>query len=186
MDWFFETDTPGDWTNEQVNIRGVDKDFRVYGADSVETQEMMDSPGIAWANLVYKYKYGCHGDAENIDFSTIPAYLTTTNDPTSTAFQVGAFSTDIHEMPDGTLQYTMFNKTGWHSLFGGLNGNIGDHNRQGAFPMHGMHDFGGNIRQMFKGTGPNPCKHPIAGRASEAVKHRWLGTHHPLGHDWVW
>ena len=160
IDWLFETDTPGDWTN----IRAYGKDFRFYGPDSVETQEMMDSPGILWANLVYIFKYGCHGNAENIDFSTIPAYLTTTNDPTSTAFQVGAFSTDIQEMPDGTLQYTMYNKAGWHSLLGGLNGNIGDHDRQAAFPMHEQHDFGGNIRQMFRGTGPNPCKHLIPGR----------------------
>ena len=116
---------------------------------------------MLWVKLVYKYRYGCKGDVQNIRFETIPAYLTTTNDPSSTAFQVGAFSTDVRDLGNGTVQYTMYNKAGWHSLMGGLNPPSWDHDRQDAFPMHEMNRFGGDVRQMFQGTGPNPCQNSL-------------------------
>jgi hypothetical protein len=52
-------------------------------------------------------------------------------------------------MGDGTLQYTMYDKAGWHSLLGGLNGNLVTTNRQRALPMYKSWQFGRNVRQMF-------------------------------------
>ena len=156
--WFWETNGFPDATPTTLNIRGQNKNFLYYGPNTPETQDMMSSPGIAWAQQKYM-EAGCPATMENIPFGTIPAYLTTTADPSSAAFQVGAFTTDVQQMPDGGVQYTMYNKAGWHSLLGGLNMGIGDHNVQAALPMHDMDQFGGNVRQVFVGDGPNPCGH---------------------------
>jgi RHS repeat-associated protein len=151
--WFWETDNFGDATHLQFH----GKDFLYYGPNTPESQDMMKSAGGIYMQLLYKYKYKCKGSPENNNFPTLAAFLLTAEDPGNTAFQVGAFSFDITDMGDGTVQYTMYNKAGWHSLLGGLNGNLGDHDRQPAFPMHKSSQFGGNVRQMFQWRGSKPC-----------------------------
>jgi hypothetical protein len=118
---------------------------------------MMNSAGGAYMQWLYKHKFNCQGSPQNQNFGTLPAYLTDTWDPSNTAFQVGAFSFDINDLGSGNVQYTMYNKAGWHSLLGGLNGSLGDHDRDSAFPMHHMGKFGGNVRQMFQWQGKKPC-----------------------------
>jgi hypothetical protein len=149
--WFWETDNFGDATHIQFH----GKDFLYYGPNTAESQDMMMSAGGVYMQLLYKYKYKCKGSPENNNFPTLAGYAFTTGDPSNTAFQVGAFSFDITDMGDGTVQYTMYNKAGWHSLLGGLNGSIGDHDRQPALPMHNMTQHGGNVRQKFQWGGQN-------------------------------
>jgi RHS repeat-associated protein len=151
--WFWETDNFGDATH--VNFHG--KDFLYYGPNTAESQDLMRSAGGVYMQLLYKYKYNCQGSPQNSDFPTWAGYAFTAGDPSNTAFQVGAFSFDINDMGDGTVTYTMYNKAGWHSLLGGLNGSLGDHDRQPALPMHKMRQVGGNVRQMFQSRGPKPC-----------------------------
>lgn len=151
--WFWETNGFPDAQRTQFH----GKSFLFYGANTPETQDMMASPGISWINNTYAQQYGCSGSVQNLTFPTFPAYLLTAWNPGSTAFQVGAFSADLQDNGNGTLTYTMYNKAGWHSLFGGLNFGIGDHELQPAFPMHMMSQFGGNVRQMFQATIANPC-----------------------------
>ena len=86
-----------------------------------------------------------------------PVIYSVENWPGQPPFQVGAFSTDIKDLGNGTVQYTMYNKADWTSLLGGINFGRGDHERAPVFPMAPMHRYGGNVRQMFQGIGPNPC-----------------------------
>jgi len=151
--WFWETDDFGDATHIQFH----GKDFLYYGPNTAESKDMMQSAGGIYMQLLYKLKYKCSGSPQNSNFPTWAGYLFTAGDPNNTAFQVGAFSFDINDMGDGTVQYTMYNKAGWHSLLGGLNGSLGDHDRQPALPMHKMSRYGGNVRQMFQWRGPKPC-----------------------------
>jgi hypothetical protein len=94
------------------------------------------------------------GDCIAVRFDAL-SYVYAT--PGNTAFQVGAFSFDIEELSDGTVQYTMYNKAGWHSLLGGLNGDLGDHNRDAPFPMEEHYKVGGNVWQIFQWRGKKPC-----------------------------
>src|SRR5260221_7112865 len=100
------------------------------------------SPGMAWTQAVY-WAHGCR-DRENIGFSTLAGYLTTTpvlgdwSTLGSAAFQVGNFSTDITSNPDGTVTYTMYNKAGWTSLLGGTNFGHGDHENDPFTDLPGM------------------------------------------------
>lgn len=151
--WFWETDNFGDATHIQFNGR----DFLYYGPNTPETQDMMNSAGGIYMQLLYVFHYKCKGSPQNNNFPTWAGYALTTQDPSNTAFQVGAFSFDITDMGDGTVQYTMYNKAGWYSLTGGLNRGRGDHDRQPAFPMHEATQFGGNIRQIFQSRRPKPC-----------------------------
>jgi RHS repeat-associated protein len=151
--WFWESNNFGDATSVQFH----GKDFLYYGPNTAETQDMMNSAGGLYMQLLHKYKFKCSGSHDNNDFPTIPAYLTTIEDPSNAAFQVGAFSFDITEMEDGTVQYTMYNKAGWYSLLGGLNFGLGDHDRESSLPVQEMNGFGGNVRQMFQWKGKKPC-----------------------------
>jgi RHS repeat-associated protein len=149
--WFWETGSFPDATT--IRFRG--HDWAYYGPDTPETQDMMNSPGIAWVNLVY-LSHGCQSNGKDINFGTIPAYLTTVQDPSSAAFQVGAFSTGITENADGTITYTMYNKADWHSLSGGISPDSWEHETD-AMPMHEINGVGGSVRQMFQWTGAKPA-----------------------------
>ncbi len=151
--WLWETDDFGD--AEHVQLKG--KDYLYYGPNTAETQDMMNSAGGLYMQLLYRYAYHCKGSTENHLFPTWAGYLFTTYNPSNTAFQVGAFSFDITDMGDDTVLYTMYNKAGWYSLTGGLNLGMGDHDRQPNVPMHMANQFGGNVRQIFKWRGPKPC-----------------------------
>jgi RHS repeat-associated protein len=174
--WFWQTGSfPNATTRVRTNALGGTHDWQVYGPDTPQTQDMMNSPGMAWVQAVYVWN-GCSGNVENIGFSTIPAYLATTpilgdwSTLGSTAFEVGAFSTDITENSNGTVTYNMYNKAGIHSLLGGLNFGHGDHEYDPYTHLPNMdesHGVGGNVRQLFTWTGPKPsaCSiWPLKGR----------------------
>lgn len=163
--WFWQTGSFPNATTQVLTIHGHTHDWQVYGPDAPQTQDLMNSPGMLWAQTIY-WENGCK-DKENITFPTLAGYILTTQDPSSAAFQVGAFSTDITSNPDGTVTYTMYNKAGWHSLLGGLNGSHGDHENDPFtdFPnVDENHGFGGNVRQKFTWTGPKPSACKIWGR----------------------
>lgn len=159
LNWLFETQATGDgvWVTENG------RRYIFYGTTADETQDMMNSAGGAYMQLLYRFKYGCKGSPQNNNFSTLAGYLTETpilgdwSTLGNTAFEVGAFSFDINDMGNGMVRYRMYNKSGWHSLLGGLNGSYGDHELNPDFPMHEIHGYGGNVRQMFEWIGPKPC-----------------------------
>ena len=132
------------------------KRYILYGPDTAETQDMMNSAGGAYMQLLYRFKYHCQGSPQNNDFPTLIAYTTTTQDPSNTAFEVGAFSFDINDIGDGMVQYRMYNKSGLHSLIGHFPF-IHDHELPPDSSMQETHSFGGNIRQLFEWQGPKPC-----------------------------
>ncbi len=98
---------------------GLGKDEREYGQESLETQEMMVSPG---ANELRKRFYRNRGkDTYSIKYKSIPAAIDTVLNPlywSSTALQVGGFSgASAVNNGDGTVTYTIPNESGTNSFF---------------------------------------------------------------------
>jgi RHS repeat-associated protein len=89
---------------------------RIYGPDTVETQEMMDSMGVADLRERF-YEEGCEGFNDGV-YTTADAYFDTIIEPTSTAFQVGGYSrATVIPNDDGTVTYTITNTSGTYSFF---------------------------------------------------------------------
>lgn len=170
--WFWQTGSFPNATTQVLKIHGQTHDWQVYGPDAPQTQDMMNSPGMVWVQAVYLAN-DCK-DRENIGFNTMAGYVLTTPFVTgdlstlgSAAFQVGNFSTDIKQNPDGTITYTMYNKAGWTSLLGGANFGHGDHENDPFTDLPNIdanHGFGGNVRQKFTWTGSKPAACGVWGR----------------------
>jgi RHS repeat-associated protein len=153
--WLFELDgfAPGRTSIRAIreNRNGNVREFLYYGYLDPETKDMQKSAGMYYVRNVYKNQNNCQGPKQNIAFPTWMAALSTTGDPSSTAFQVGGFTADIEDM-GAAMRVTLYNNASWTSLLGM---NVGlDHERVQNWPNHG---YGGNVRQMFEWIEMKPC-----------------------------
>lgn len=132
-----------DWALERKEQK------RFYGPDTIETQEMIKSPGAAKMRKEFS-----KGKCQNIKikgYGTIEGYLNTVSDPSSTAFQVGGFIYSVTNNGNGTVTYRIYNQASIYSLFLHVPG-LPHKPRGGLFP------YGGNIDQKFEWTEANPCE----------------------------
>ncbi len=99
-------------------LLGLGNNTRNYGPSDIETQEMIDSRGGAALRSEF-YKKGCPNDV-GFEYSTSQAAWDTllnrvTRDLSSTALQVGGFDATATNNGDGTVTFTISNKTGLKS-----------------------------------------------------------------------
>jgi hypothetical protein len=125
-------------------------DQRFYGPNTIETQEMMDSPGADKMRSDFR-KGGCKSRKGNFD--TIPAYLLTMGKPWKTSYQVGGFIYTATANASGTVTYRIDNTASIYSFFLHFPG-LPHKPRGGSFP------YMGNIKQTFEWTEANPCGCP--------------------------
>src|SRR5579864_1370958 len=59
--WFWQTGHFPNATTQVLTINGHTHDVQVYGPDAPQTQDLINSPGMAWVQLVY-FANGCQID----------------------------------------------------------------------------------------------------------------------------
>ena len=129
---------------------GGGTDYRAYGSNSVEIDEMRNS--IASAIMRNKFRQrGCRG-LSGLNYDSVQAYWNTlgnpfTADPFSTAAQVGGFAgASVVNNGNGTATFNIKNVAGAHSFFYHAVPDVPWKNG----PMR-------NITQVFSWTEPLPC-----------------------------
>ncbi len=107
--------------------------------------------GSAGANDLRQYFYNKGNQSvNNYDYGSMHAYKDTITDPSSTAFQVGAWVGSATNNGDGTVTFTITNEANENSLFGHLNDLF-----PGLFPNPDIGPMKG-IDQTFQWTEPIP------------------------------
>lgn len=112
---------PSNWTYLRDWVTGHGQRLRWYGPDTLETQEMMRSPGAAKMRDVF-YTMG-RKDKEHIGYGTGEAFIDAalnpkTADINNTAMEVGGFdNASVYNNGDGTATFTIPNVSGTKSFF---------------------------------------------------------------------
>jgi hypothetical protein len=122
---------------------------RFYGPQTVETQEMMKSPGAQKMRDAFK-----NNKCKNIQiagYGTAEAYFDTATNLTGTDFQVGGFVYSATNSGSGTVTYRIYNQASIYSFFLHIPG-MPHKPRGGSFP------FMGNIDQKFEWSEQCGCK----------------------------